>query len=294
MDVLALGNINIDLSFYVERAPAPDSEAFAHQFSTFHGGSAANFSAGVARLGLRSGILACVGSDREGTEAVDALKNEGVITDFIRRVEGIGTGRVCVIVEGDGSRRMVAYRGANASLEGIAGDGVAEASPEVVQLCNVSRNVLKDAMRRRGKWKVSVDPGGSVGELEGGDVEGADIVMLNERECQTLTGKQWEEGARQLSKSVGKIIVKRGAHGAHLVSAGRGRSLPAYRVEVLDTTGAGDSFDAGFISAYCNGLEDGECLRWGLAAAALKIQNKGARNGLATEGRLKEFLRRYA
>jgi len=293
LDVLAVGNINTDLAFYVDRAPAHDSEAFAHRFSKFHGGSAANFSVGAARLGLRSGILACVGNDREGDEAVDTLRGEGVMTEFIRRVEGVGTGTVCVIVEGDGSRRMLAYRGANASLEGVAAEGAEAAAPAIVQLCNAGADVLRSIMKRRGSWRVSVDPGGSVVDLDRGDLEGAGIVLLNESECETLTGEGWRDGARALSKSAGIVVVKRGASGAHLLSAGREFTLPAYRVDVQDTTGAGDAFDAGFIAACSKGFADVECLRWGLAAAALKIQSRGARNGLATEAQLRDFLRRH-
>jgi len=293
VDVIALGNINIDLSFYVDAAPAHDAEVLAHRFSRFHGGSAANFSVGVAKLGLRSGILACVGSDLDGEEAIDALRGEGVITEFIRRVDDTITGTVCVIVEGDGSRRMVAYRGANALLESVAGEGVEKVSPRMVQLCNVSRNVLKSVMRHCGGWKVSVDPGGSVGELETDDLDGVSMVLLNEGECETLTGEGWSDGARMLSKSVKMVVVKRGAKGAHMISAGMVYTLPAYGVDVQDTTGAGDAFDAGFVSAYCKGLAEEECLKWGLASAAVKIQSKGARNGLATEVLLREFLRHH-
>jgi len=293
VDVIALGNINIDLSFYVDAAPAHDAEVFAHGFTRFHGGSAANFSAGVAKLGLRSGILACVGSDLDGKAAIEALRGEGVITKFIRRVDDAITGTVCVIVEGDGSRRMVAYRGANALLESVACEGMEEVTPSVVQLCNVSRNVLKSVMGHGGGWKVSVDPGGSVGELEVEDLDGVSTVLLNEGECEALTGEGWRDGASMLSESVKMVVVKRGAKGAHMVSAGREYALPAYRVDVQDTTGAGDAFDAGFISAYCKGHAEEECLKWGLASAAVKIQSKGARNGLATEVQLMEFLRHH-
>jgi ribokinase len=290
LDVLAVGNINVDLSFFVDRAPSPDSEAFAHRFSAFHGGSAANFSVGVAKLGLKSAILACVGDDSEGSKALNALKEEGVVTDFVGRVENAKTGTVCVIVEPDGTRRMIAYRGANAHLEGFAGVGVAKASPKVVQLCNVSRKVLNSVAEKKGRWKLSVDPGGSSGEIKPEDLEGAEIVILNDKECQSLTGKAWKQGAALLSEKACKVVVKRGALGAYLISQGMEMSCKAFKVEVADTTGAGDAFDAGFVSAFCRGLEDEECLRWGSAAAALKIQSRGARNGLATEKCLKNFL----
>lgn len=290
LDVLAVGNINVDLSFFVDRAPSPDSEAFAHKFSAFHGGSAANFSVGVAKLGLKSAILACVGDDAEGSEAVHALKEDGVNTDFVMRVESSKTGTVCVIVEPDGTRRMVAYRGANAHLEGFAGGEVAKASPKVVQLCNVSCKLLKSVTEKKGRWKLSVDPGGSSVELKPEDLEGAEIVILNEKECQTLTGKSWKHGAALLSENARKVIVKRGVLGAYLISQGKELSCKAFKVGVADTTGAGDAFDAGFVSAYCRGLKDEECLRWGAAAAALKIRSRGARNGIATEECLKNFL----
>jgi ribokinase len=244
VDVLAVGNINIDLAFYVDRAPAHDSEAFAHRFSRFHGGSAANFSVGAARLGLRSGILACVGNDTDGYEAVDTLRGEGVITEFIRRVEGAGNGAVCVIVEGDGSRRMLAFRGANASLEGIAAEGAEAATPGIVQLCNAGTDVLRSIMNAQGSWRVSVDPGGSVVDLErGGFGRSGHCLVKRERvrdpDQRGLAGggqsalqERWHRGSQE-----------GGAGSASAVCRGE-FTLPAYRVDVQDTTGAGDAFDA--------------------------------------------------
>lgn len=292
--VLAVGNINIDLTFYLQKSPEPDSEAFADGFSCFNGGSASNFAVGVARLGLGSGMVGCVGDDRFGREAIEALRNEGVATDGVRMLKGERTGTVCVLVEGGGGRRMVAYRGANSRLpEAVAGLG--GHLPEALQMSNVSRKLLKAILlkvkgNRGGKTLVSLDPGGSSGELALGDLEGVDVLLLNEKECQSITKMHLRQGAEALAAKVKTVAVKRGPKGCLLLTGSRAEEFPAFAVDVVDPTGAGDAFDAGFIAGMVLGRETREAALWGSAAAAMKIAERGAWAGLPSRLRLMEFL----
>jgi len=287
LDVLAVGNINVDLSFFVDAVPGPDSEAEADDFAIFQGGSAANFSVGAARLGLRSGILACVGNDPLGKEAIRALSDEGVSVDYIR-IDRRRTGTVCVIVEKGGGRRFLAYRGANEAL----GDAVRGGLPgsRILQICNVSREVLGEARRRGEGRTVSFDPGGGAMRLRPEDVEGVDILLLNEVECMELTGMDYRRGAQILSSYAGTVVVKLGPRGALMRDGGKEYHHPALVAEAVDTTGAGDAFNAGFIAALAGGMSRREGLTWGSVAAALKIRSRGARNGLPTREELCRFL----
>lgn len=286
LDVLSIGNVNIDLSFSINKLPDLDGEELAN-LKVFHGGSAANFAVGIARLGLKVGVLGCVGDDEFGKEAVEELKRAGVETKFLRVFKRKRTGMVCVIVEREGGRRMLAYRGANAELESVI-DILPKA--KFFQLCNVDRNVLMKIKEYRGGEGIALDPGGSVSRLRPEDLDGIDVLLLNELECKLLTGSNYRLGANRLSRYARLVVVKLGKRGAYIFDGKEGKVQKALRVKVVDTTGAGDAFDAGFMAAFIRGMDKEECLRWGIAVASLKIQKRGARNGLPTLQELNEFL----
>jgi len=290
LDVLAVGNINIDMSFFVDGMPKPDDETFARNFAVFQGGSAANFAVGAARLGLRTGILGCVGADPLGREALRLLKEEKVSTEFVRVSKERRTGTVCVLVEESGVRRMVAYRGANEELELLVRKEIPRA--KFVQLCNVSREVLGAVLRRRGESKVILDPGGGSKDLRIEDLRGVDLLFVNELECANLTGSDYEGGSEILSEHVGTVVVKLGSRGAFMRDGRESAYQEAFRVRVVDTTGAGDAFNAGFVAALCEERSKREGLAWGSGVAALKIQSEGARTGLPTLKELTAFLRK--
>jgi ribokinase len=288
LDILAVGNINIDMSFFVEGMPKPDDETFARDFDVFHGGSAANFAVGTARLGQRTGIFGCVGADPLGREALRLLKEEKVSTNFVRISKKSRTGTVCVLVEEGGVRRMIAYRGANEELKLLVKEEIPQA--KFVQLCNVSRKVLGEVLKRKGKRKIFLDPGGGSKDLRMEDLRGVDLLFVNEVECWNLTGTDYNRGSKILSEHVGTAVVKLGSGGAFMREDEKSAYQEALPVKVVDTTGAGDAFNAGFVAALCNGKSGKDCLLWGNGVAALKIQSKGARTGLPTLRNLAKFL----
>jgi len=289
LDVLAVGNINVDMSFFMEGMPEPDDETFARDFAVFQGGSAANFAVGVARLGLRTGILGCVGADPLGREALRLLRKENVLTDSVRVSKRRRTGTVCVLVEEGGVRRMIAYRGANEELRLLVRREIPQA--KFVQLCNVSREVLGAVLMRKGEDKVILDPGGGSKDFRIEDLRGVDLLFVNELECRNLTNADYERGSEILSEHVGTVVVKLGSRGAFMREGEESAYQEAFPVKVVDTTGAGDAFNAGFVAALCSGRSGNDCLLWGNGVAALKIRSKGARTGLPTLKDLATFLR---
>jgi ribokinase len=287
LDVLAVGNINVDLSFFVDHMPKTDDEVTAMDYSVFSGGSAANFAAGTARLGLNTGMVGCVGEDDFGREAIAALQREGVSTNFVAFSKGKNTGTVCVIVDSKGARRMIAYRGANADLRGIVAGGLPEA--KVVQLSNVNKEILWMALKKK-VGRVALDPGGESKHLKPADVEGVDFLLLNDLECRNITGMGYRKGSEVLLRKAGTVVVKLGRRGVFIRSADAAHLEPAFKVDAVDTTGAGDAFDAGFIAGINNNLTPKEASLWGAGEAAIKIMKKGARTGLPTKEELLEFL----
>lgn len=286
---MSVGNINIDLLFYINRFPEKDSEIEAEGFFVSHGGAAANFAVAVSRLGIDCGIVGCVGMDRFGKDAVDNLRDEGVWTGNVLEYD-LETGTVGTIVErGGGTRTMIAWRGANRILlEAVRRADIS--GSKHIHISNVPKEVLVEAMRHSGNAQVSFDPGGSAGLYVPEDLRGIDFVLLNDSELMKIARDGNSE--KDLLAVAGAVIVKQGAKGVELYKGNDILRCGAFKVDVVDTTGAGDAFDAGFISAvlYGKGLE--EALRWGCATAAIKIQKKGARAGLPRIEELRSFLDR--
>ncbi|MGC8936299.1 MAG: carbohydrate kinase family protein [Candidatus Methanomethylicaceae archaeon] len=290
LEIISIGNINIDLSFFIDKLPDLDGEE-SGELEIFHGGSAANFAVGASRLGIKTGILGCVGDDGFGREALEELRKEGVVTKFVRVLKGRRTGMVCVLVDRNGGRRMVAHRGANVEIGSIL-DHLPQA--KLFQLCNVSRDVLiKFKKLACGKAKTALDPGGNAAHLSPKDLDGIDVLVLNELECRLLTGSDYKEGAKMLSEYVNLVVVKRGERGAYAFDGIEKIFQRAFSVRAVDTTGAGDAFDAGFMAAFIKGMDVKTCLLWGVATASLKIQKRGARTGLPTIHELMDFLSKY-
>jgi len=304
IDVLAAGNINTDISFFLDEMPGPDCETEALEYSIFQGGSAANFAVAAAKLGLNAGIVGCLGGDAFGDYALASLRGAGIDTSCVKVFEEERTGTVCILVDSNG-RRMIAYRGANRNLASVLSLALpssptqdpkkpvedsagAKRDPDIIQLCNVKPEIIS-AVKGRASL-LSVDPGSGARLLRTEDLKGIDLLMLNEAECRSITGLGYMDGSEMLNRFVGTVVVKLGAKGAFLSERGLKKMQPAFGTNVVDTTGAGDAFDAGFIAAVSCRKGPEEALVWGAGAAALKIQVRGARNGIPTREELLSFI----
>jgi sugar/nucleoside kinase (ribokinase family) len=126
-------------------------------------------------------------------------------------------------------------------------------------------------------------------------LEYTDILFVNEREAIKLTGARTAQAAlRTLGEKVPCVVVKRGAKGAIAIQDNEVFTDSGFRVKALDTTGAGDCFDAGFLSAYLMKQPPAECLRFGNACGALSAISIGGTAGQPTQAELQEFLRSSA
>lgn len=284
LKAVSIGNINVDLTFYTNEYPAKDSEVRAEWFDVSMGGSAANTAVGLSRLGIPCAMVGCVGRDEFGRMSIESLRREGVGTDWVIECD-IGTGVAGVIVEGE-SRTMIAWRGANTNLLNALRrcrfDGTG-----LIHLSNVPRGVFVEAMARRGNALVSFDPGGSASEYRAEDLKGVDILLVNKAEAEEISGGM---GVRILSEAAGAVVVKQGERGASLIARDKELRCDAFKTNLVDTTGAGDAFDAGFLAAVMVGKSWDEALRWGCGAGGMKVRERGARRGMPTRSELEEFL----
>ncbi len=301
MHVVGVGALNVDRMYVVERFAAPGEEVRVLRSEQSAGGSAANTIAGLARLGVSTAFVGAVGRDAEGDFLVDELRREGVDTGCVARVDA-PTGVVVALVDSKGERCLYVHPGANdeVSLSDSCRAYVMDA--EIVHMSSFVgergfelQRELCDALAGR----VSFAPGMLYARdrclVELRDfIAASRVVFVNESELFHLTGNRGRRGAEMLVElGAGMVAVTRGADGCTVVwedDGVREVSVPAVSTEVVDTTGAGDAFAAGFLYGLLRELSPEACAALGNFVASRCISRLGARNGLPDEDEALEFL----
>lgn len=251
------------------------------------GGSSAIVACGAARLGLRVGFVGVVGDDLFGRLMRDELAGRGidvsaVIVDPEQRT---GAG---VLLSAPDDRAILTFPG---TIPALRADQV---PPELVagaRHIHVSSYYLQDALRpgladlfgaaHRAGATTSLDCNWDPADRWDGMeiLAQVDVFLPNAEEARRITGRRDEcEAAAALAAAAGPdtcIVVKRGAEGALARRGAVTASAPALPVEVVDTTGAGDSFDAGFLLGWLEGRDLGECLRLAVACGSLSTRAVG-------------------
>jgi sugar/nucleoside kinase (ribokinase family) len=253
------------------------------------GGSGANQAVWLGAMGAEVCFAARVGAgDRESLEHY--FRGRGVVP-VLAADETEPSGVLVTIVDPDGERSFLTDRGANL---GLCSADLPEELLDGVGLVMVSgysffaprpRAAVQDLFERarRREIAIAIDPA-SVGFLQEvgpmaflGWTSGADWIFANQSEAEALTGLAGhEEQTKALGAYFGNVVIKRGAEGAAIGGADGVRlALPAQRVQVVDSTGAGDAFAAGFLAAFLRGADEGTALAQAIAAGAQAVQVLG-------------------
>jgi len=284
-DLVAIGDINVDTIVIVPKLPESDEEIRVLSLSESIGGDAANVAVGFALLGGRSLLLGAIGEDLAGRKAVDFFVTKNVDTCRIISVPGSSTGRVISIVDADGQRRMLHWRGANAErllteedlrvLKNSSVIYIADPLPSTVRVLRdwYSSNALS--------VPLVMDPGagGVAGGMDflGTLLQFTDILFLNRLEAQRLTGEENIMAAgTALAKLCPLVVIKLGGNGSVAFWQGKYVYAPAFKVQPLDSTGCGDAFNAAFLFQWLQGQDLETALKWGNAAGATVVQKMGA------------------
>lgn len=311
-DVLAIGNAVVDVVAAAEDADVErlglakggmtlvdadrakqlyDAMGPAREIS---GGSAANTLAGLAALGAKCAFVGQVADDQFGKVFAHDIRAGGMAYDTPARTGNPPTAQCLIFVTPDGQRTMNTFLGASQFLPASALDDAMIASASVLYLEGYlwDPEEPRKAMRRaiaaaRGAGrKVAFTLSDSfVIERHGDDFRALidngeiDILFANEHELATLTGvEDFHEGIALVSAKVPTVVVTRSEKGAHAVSGQEHASVPAEPVaKVVDTTGAGDLFAAGFLFGHVRGRSLEQCLKLGAICAAEIISHYGAR-----------------
>ena len=300
MDVVGFGALNIDKLYRVKRIVGAGEETVITRYDETPGGSAANAIVGLARLGVKVGYIGKVANDPDGTLQLKSLKEENVdITKVIICKEG-KSGTAIGFVDENGERVLYVHPGVNDTITFEEIDKTYVRNTKFLHITSfVGENpfkVQKKIIKTLSKVKLSFDPGGLY-TRKGFAVlrpllKKTDVLFLNEREQKKLTGKDFQTGSKILLEAGAQVVaVKLGKKGCYVTNGKEKYLIDAYRVKVVDTTGAGDAYCAGFLYGKVMGKDLYTCGRLGNFVASRKIQKIGAREGLPTPATIVDILK---
>lgn len=311
LPVAVVGDANVDLVLRGDVVPRfGQAEQIADGADLVLGGSASIVAAGLARLGTPTALCARVGDDPFGSAALAALRQRGVDVSGVEVTGSEPTG-VSVILSTPSDRAILTAPGTIPTLTAERAAAWLEAWTGPPGLVHVASFFLQPrlasglgpvlaAARARG-WVTSLDTNWDPTETWAGlaDVIGdLDLLMPNTNELRALAAALGEapgtdeQIARAVARRGPRVVVKDGARGGWSVGADGERALaPGLVVNVVDTTGAGDSFDAGYLAAVAHGVADEtERLRWAAVAGSLSTRGSGGTSSQATRDDLREAM----
>jgi ribokinase len=290
-DVIGFGALNLDKLFKVNLIAKEEEEGFVTDFKESAGGSAANTVVGLARLELETGFIGKTAADREGKILLEDFRNEGVDTSGIAISEKGRSGVVMGYIDPDGDRALYVDPGVNNQLDfqDLNLDYVADTKYLHLSSFVGERpfKAQKQLLEQLSNVKVSFDPGALYARKGLKDlkpiIKRCTVMFPNALETKMLTGENFEEGAKIfIEEGVGIVAVKLGKNGCYVTDGNESHLIEPYNTDVVDTTGAGDAFCAGFLYGLIKRKSLVECGRLGNFVASRCIAKMGARTGLPT------------
>ena len=281
--IAVVGSFGVGLTFGVDRAPERGETVIGDLFRTDPGGKGSNQAIGAARLGADAVILTAVGEDQFGDGAFELWADEGVDATAVVRASQ-PTMVAAILVDAAGENRIAIVPGALSALEPAHVDGFAEriaaADVLLVQLeipVATAHRALEIA--REAGVRTVLNPAPAPPAVLPEDMLAlADFCTPNETEAGAVKG------------APGTVVLTLGEEGARLGD----EVVPAFAATVLDTTGAGDAFNAAFAVALADGFDERAAIRWGCAAGAHMVEHPGVVPGLPTRAQLESRLEEAA
>jgi ribokinase len=290
--VLVIGSINMDLVTKTSRVPKIGETLIGESFFTIPGGKGANQAVAATRLGAEVTLIGCVGEDAFGSQLKEGLTTEGVITSHVKPVTHTTTGTASITLS-NGDNSIIVVPGANfavtpeyvQSFEQV----IAESDILLLQLEIPLESVVEAVkIAKKHQVKVILNPA-PIQALPKELLEQIDYITPNEHEQELLLSSP-ELTEEELKAIKTKCIVTKGSKGVMLFQDGVEKVIPSFEVEVVDTTGAGDSFNGALALSLSEGMSLEEACQFANAVGALSVTKLGAQGGMPTKAEVEEFL----
>ncbi len=299
--IVVIGSSNADFIMKMERLPRVGETVTDALFMQTFGGKGANQAVGAARAGGEVIFVNCVGDDLYGRLIKDNLRAAGVNVECVFEETGVASGAALVLVGGEGKNMIAVAPGANYRLTPAYIDRVrgviAEAEMVVMQyeiLPETLRYAVETCAQLGKRVVLNLAPARPIGSET---LARLFALVVNETEAEFLVGYPVDtpERARQAAQDLLKMgpqwaILTLGAHGLHAASRETCFDVPAFRVQAVDTTAAGDIFCGSLAAALVEGRPMPEALRFASAAAAISVTRLGAQPSAPARAEIEALL----
>jgi ribokinase len=295
---VCFGALNVDQLYMVNKIANEEDESYILGFKESFGGSASNTIIGISRLGLKTGFIGKVSKDSAGKLLFENLKNEGVDTTGVIVSEKGRSGKVLGFVDRKGQRALYVDPGVNDMIkiheirsDYLSTSNVLHLSSFVGGSKEAQESLLKEMPE---DVVISLDPGRIYAERGMNYLKNilkhTNIILLNQKELKHLTLKEHktlEEQTKILLDHVDIVVVKLGDKGCYVTDGRESHFIESFKTKCVDTTGAGDAFNAGFLYGFIKGKNLKESCKIGNLVAACCIEKFGAVAGLPDTSKLK-------
>ena len=298
--IIVLGSVNTDLVIRGPRLPSPGETVLGGRFYQSAGGKGANQAVAAARAGSGSvALIAAVGDDAFGRAALAHVAAERLVCDYVKVVPGRASGVALIMVDDRGENSISVASGANYELLPSDVDSIPDelfAASKIFLACLElpMESVARGLQRAKAAGLVTIlNPAPATRDLvDAGLLKRVDIITPNETEAALLTGLSADDeaGASRAGRKLqalgcGVAVVTRGASGCTIIDR-QVTTVPAIRVEAVDTTAAGDAFNGALAVALAEGRSLEEAIRWTTVAAGLSVTRPGAQPSLPSRAEI--------
>ena len=303
-DILVIGSINMDLIINVDKMPKKGQTILGENFNQIPGGKGANQAVAVARLGGNVAMIGKVGQDNLGNKLIQSMNNDGVDTSFIKSEKDIPTGVALITVDRSGENSIVVAPGANYEIEKKDIDKakkLIEYSKIVITQLEIPIEIVKYTLskaKENGKYTILNPAPAQV--LDRDIIKNIDLLTPNETELEILSGISIrnEEDIRKAAQKlidlgIKELIITLGDSGCIYVNKNTFKKYDAYKVVPVDTTGAGDSFNAAIAVGLSHEKDINEIIDFALKVGALAVTKEGAQSSLPYIDEVLDFKGRY-
>lgn len=293
-EIVVVGSANMDVVFSTSRIPSPGETLLATSLARYAGGKGLNQAVAAARAGSRTSFIGALGRDESGNALFDTMTDAGINSDCVRRVPE-DSGQAFIVLADSAENTIIVASGANATVTDLtqAEREVVASSAVVLMQLELPLSVVVEAARvARDAGTVVILNAAPAHSLSDDLIANLDYLMVNEHEACIVGGSDdLEEASLRLSTKVKYLVVTLGAEGSALYEDGHlVAHVPAFNVEAVDTTGAGDTYCGAFAAAIAEGRPVTAAAEFATVAAALSVQVHGAVPSIPTRDRIDAML----
>jgi len=284
--IAVVGSANVDLTTFNDVFPRPGETIFGKKFDLGFGGKGANQAVAARLCGANVGMIAKVGSDLFGPATIKNFESQGIDATHVGIAKGVSSGVAPIFVDPSGQNRIIVVKGANDTLSPGDVDAAAplikKADTVILQFEIPLRTVYHTVKFARSSGVRCIVNPAPAQPVDFSELVAADYFIPNESEAETITGmpvrsidnaKTCAEFLR--SKGIGKVVITLGERGSLLARPEGSELIPAFQVQAVDTTGAGDAFIGSFAVFLGEGLPEKEALARANLYAALSTTKVG-------------------